>query len=68
MSTCMYAKTHMDTYVYAYIQDVWKEGLKQAALINYKYPRFAPTPLQKLMPHASQVGDSCVCACMYVCV
>eukprot|EP00282_Hemiselmis_andersenii_P025924 CAMPEP_0172012312 /NCGR_PEP_ID=MMETSP1041-20130122/8769_1 /TAXON_ID=464988 /ORGANISM="Hemiselmis andersenii, Strain CCMP439" /LENGTH=327 /DNA_ID=CAMNT_0012666877 /DNA_START=276 /DNA_END=1257 /DNA_ORIENTATION=- len=33
--------------------EVWKEGLKQAVSINYKYPRFAPTPLSKIMPHAS---------------
>lgn len=31
----------------------WPDGLKLASAIGFKFPRFAPTPLKKLIPHAS---------------
>ena len=31
----------------------WKEGLRQAASINYRFPKLPACPLQRLMPHAS---------------
>jgi len=34
-------------------QDVWKDGLQQAAKINYKFPRLPPTPLNQVLPHCS---------------
>ena len=32
---------------------IWPEGMKQAAVRRVKFPQHAKTPLQKLMPHAS---------------
>ncbi|KAL6745198.1 kinase-like domain-containing protein [Haematococcus lacustris] len=34
-------------------QQTWPEGLKLAAAMNFRFPSFAPTPLSKLMSHAS---------------
>ena len=31
----------------------WKDGLRQAASINYRFPKLPACPLQRLMPHAS---------------
>jgi len=33
--------------------ETWKDGLRQAASINYRFPKLPPCPLQRLMPHAS---------------
>ena len=34
----------------------WPDGLKLASAIGFKFPRFAPTPLKKLIPHASDAA------------
>lgn len=31
----------------------WPEGMKLAAAMHFKFPRFVPTPLEKLVPNAS---------------
>ena len=33
--------------------ETWKDGLRQAASINYRFPKLPACPLQRLMPHAS---------------
>lgn len=33
-------------------QKAWPEGLKLAAAMNFKFPRFTPTPLAQLIPNA----------------
>ena len=33
--------------------ETWQDGLRQAASINYRFPKLPPCPLQRLMPHAS---------------
>lgn len=33
-------------------QQVWPEGLKLAATMNFRFPQFAPTPLNKIITNA----------------
>mmetsp|Transcript_31217 Transcript_31217/g.101806 ORF Transcript_31217/g.101806 Transcript_31217/m.101806 type:complete len:518 (-) Transcript_31217:28-1581(-) len=34
-------------------KETWPEGLKLAQSMNFRFPQFAPTPLQSLIPNAS---------------
>jgi len=42
----------------------WPEGLKLAAAMGFRFPQFAPTPLQQLMPHASPEAIELIGACI----
>lgn len=37
-------------------EEVWAEGLKLAANMNFRFPQTAPTPLRKLVPQAGPEG------------
>ncbi|EKX50416.1 hypothetical protein GUITHDRAFT_157278 [Guillardia theta CCMP2712] len=34
--------------------ETWRDGIKQASMINYRFPKLSPAPLQSIVQHASQ--------------
>lgn len=45
-------------------QKSWPEGMKLAAAMNFKFPRFVPTPLQQLIPNASKEAIQVINDCL----
>lgn len=43
----------------------WPEGLKLAAQMGFRFPQFAPTPLQSLIPNASPEAIDFITACCH---
>ena len=46
-------------------QETWAEGMKLASQMGFRFPQFQPTPLQKLIPHASQEALDFIQACLH---